>query len=239
VLLLCNKPFGVLCQFTDRAGRPTLASLVPVPGVYPAGRLDADSEGLVLLTDDGALQARLADPRHGIEKVYWVQVEGVPGEAALDLLRRGVDLPDGRTRPAGARAIPPPPGLWPREPPIRRRAAIPTTWLEVRLREGRHRQVRRMTAAAGHPTLRLVRAAVGPFTLAGLAPGQWRQGDPRRLGPARPPGPVRPRRPRDLPGGGAPPAPGARPGGPRGRVGPAPRRAGGVSRRARRGRDGA
>jgi 23S rRNA pseudouridine2457 synthase len=174
VLILLNKPYGVLCQFTDRAGRPTLARYVPVRDVYPAGRLDHDSEGLVLLTDDGALQARLADPRHGMEKVYWAQVEGAPAPAALERLSRGVMLKDGRTRPARVRVVPEPPGLWPRDPPIRRRAAIPTAWLEITLREGRNRQVRRMTAAVGHPTLRLIRVAVGPYRVEGLAPGEWR-----------------------------------------------------------------
>lgn len=174
-LILLNKPFGVLCQFTDRAGRPTLADHVPVRGVYPAGRLDHDSEGLVLLTDDGALQARLAEPRHGVEKTYWAQVEGAPAPEALERLRKGVELKDGRTRPARVALIPDPPGLWPRDPPIRYRTAIPTTWLEIRLREGRNRQVRRMTAAVGHPTLRLIRVAVGPYGLGDLRPGQWRE----------------------------------------------------------------
>jgi 23S rRNA pseudouridine2457 synthase len=177
-LILLNKPFGVLCQFTDRAGRPTLADHVPVRGVYPAGRLDHDSEGLVLLTDDGALQARLADPRHGTDKVYWAQVEGTPGSEALERLRRGVVLKDGRTRPTRVRRIPEPPGLWPRDPPIRRRAAIPTAWIEIGLREGRNRQVRRMTAAVGHPTLRLIRVRVGAYELGDLEPGQWREVTP-------------------------------------------------------------
>lgn len=174
-LILANKPFGFLCQFSPSGGRPTLADLVPVPGVYPAGRLDADSEGLVVLTDDGPLQARIADPRHKLEKGYWVQVEGIPGGDALEQLRRGVDLGDFVTRPALADEIAEPPGLWPRDPPIRVRRAIPTAWLDVRIREGRNRQVRRMTARAGLPTLRLVRYRVGPWTLEGLAPGQWRE----------------------------------------------------------------
>ena len=174
-LILLNKPYRVLCQFTDEAGRPTLADHVPVRGVYPAGRLDHDSEGLVLLTDDGALQARLADPRHGMEKTYWAQVEGLPAPAALERLRKGVSLKDGRTRPARVTLIAEPPGLWPRDPPIRHRAAIPTAWIEIGLREGRNRQVRRMTAAVGHPTLRLIRAAVGAYDLGGLRPGEWRE----------------------------------------------------------------
>jgi len=193
VLILFNKPCAVLCQFTDRAGRRTLAGHVPVPGVYPAGRLDYDSEGLLLLTDDGALQARIADPRHGLEKTYWAQVEGVPGSESLERLRRGVALKDGRTRPARVRLIAEPRDLWPRDPPVRRRAAIPTTWIELRLREGRNRQVRRMTAAVGHPTLRLIRAGIGPYRLGSLRPGEWveidapagRTGDRRRPGLCR------------------------------------------------------
>jgi 23S rRNA pseudouridine2457 synthase len=174
-LILLNKPFGFICQFSPSGGRPTLADLVPVPGVYPAGRLDTDSEGLLVLTDDGRLQARIADPRHKLEKGYWVQVEGTPGTAALELLCRGVDLGDFVTRPARVAVIAEPEGLWPREPPIRVRRAIPTAWLDIRIREGRNRQVRRMTARAGFPTLRLVRHQVGPWTLAGLLPGQWRE----------------------------------------------------------------
>ena len=174
-VILLNKPYGVLCQFTDREGRPTLADYVRTPGVYPAGRLDADSEGLVVLTADGPLQARIADPRHKLEKRYWVQVEGIPMPDQLEALRRGVDLGDFVTRPAGAAAIGEPPGLWPRDPPIRYRAAIPTSWIEVRLREGRNRQVRRMTARVGLPTLRLVRHAVGDWTIEALSPGTWRR----------------------------------------------------------------
>ncbi|HWO04889.1 MAG TPA: pseudouridine synthase [Methylomirabilota bacterium] len=176
MLILLNKPFGVLCQFTDPGGRPTLADYVAVPRVYPAGRLDHDSEGLLLLTDDGALQARLADPRHHVEKVYWVQVERVPNEDALARLRAGLVLKDGPTRPARARLIDEPPGLWAREPPIRWRATIPTAWVEIGLTEGRNRQVRRMTAAVGFPALRLIRVAVGPYGLGGLRPGEWREG---------------------------------------------------------------
>ena len=175
MLILLNKPYGVLCQFTDAGGRPTLADLVAVPRVYPAGRLDLDSEGLLLLTDDGALQARLADPRRHVEKVYRVQVEGVPGEDALARLRAGLVLKDGPTRPARVRLVEEPPDLWAREPPIRRRVAIPTAWIEIGLTEGRNRQVRRMTAAVGLPALRLIRVAVGPYALGALRPGQWRE----------------------------------------------------------------
>lgn len=172
-LILFNKPYGVLSQFTDHSGRPTLADYIDRPGVYPAGRLDRDSEGLLLLSDDGSLVHELTAPRKMTWKTYWVQVEKIPGEADLARLRRGLILKDGPTRPAHARRIEPP-DLWPRDPPVRYRAHIPTQWLEIRIREGRNRQVRRMTAAIGFPTLRLVRWAVGDWTLAGLPPGRWR-----------------------------------------------------------------
>ena len=174
-LLILNKPYGVLCQFTDGAERATLKDFIDVRGVYAAGRLDRDSEGLVALTDDGRLQAFIADPRHALEKGYWVQVEGVPGDQALEAFRRGLTLSDGPTRPASVRAIAEPAGLWSRDPPIRFRREIPTSWLEVGLREGRNRQVRRMTANIGLPTLRLVRFRVGPWELENLAPGAWRE----------------------------------------------------------------
>jgi len=171
-VLVFNKPFRVLSQFTDEAGRATLADFVRVPGVYPAGRLDYDSEGLLLLTDDGALQARIADPRHKLAKRYLVQVEGELTEVALAQLRRGVRLSDGVTRPAEAEAIPPP-AIWERTPPIRLRKHIPTSWLALTLREGRNRQVRRMTAAVGLPALRLVRVRIGDYELGELRPGEW------------------------------------------------------------------
>lgn len=176
-LIAFNKPFGVLCQFTDeRTGppRPTLADFLAYPGVYPAGRLDHDSEGLLLLTDDGRLQARIADPRFKLPKTYLAQVEGVPDDAALDALRKGVRLKDGVTLPAEADLIEDP-ALWPRDPPIRVRKSIPDTWVRLTIREGRNRQVRRMTAAVGHPTLRLVRWQIGDWSLEGLAPGEWRE----------------------------------------------------------------
>ena len=174
-LILFNKPWGVLSQFTDARSptpRPTLSQYIDAPGVYPAGRLDADSEGLLLLTDDGRLQARIADPRFKLAKTYWVQVEGDADDAALAALRAGVRLNDGQTLPAEVTRIDPP-ALWPRDPPVRFRKSVPDCWLELTIREGRNRQVRRMTAAVGLPTLRLVRWRVGEWTFDGLAPGEW------------------------------------------------------------------
>ncbi|CAB3728603.1 pseudouridine synthase [Trinickia soli] len=180
-LIALNKPFGTICQFSAHETRTSLGDWVDVPGVYPAGRLDADSEGLLLLTDDGALQARIAEPRHKLAKRYWAQVEGLPDEAALARLAAGVDLGDYVTRPCHVRVIDEPATLWPRVPPIRYRAAIPTTWIELDITEGKNRQVRRMTAAVGFPTLRLVRAGIGALDLMalGLPPGQWRELPPR------------------------------------------------------------
>lgn len=174
MLLALNKPYGVLCQFTDPSGRPTLADFVDVPDVYPCGRLDTDSEGLLLLTDDGALQHRLSHPKFGKSKTYLVQVERLPDEAALDALRTGVTIKGRRTRPAKVRRIEPP-ELWPRDPPVRFRKSVPDCWLELKITEGMNRQVRRMTAAVGHPTLRLVRTRIDRYGLDGLAPGQWRE----------------------------------------------------------------
>jgi 23S rRNA pseudouridine2457 synthase len=177
-LLLLHKPFQVLTRFSRADDRRTLADVLSAPGLHPVGRLDYDSEGLLLLTDDGVLQARITDPRQALPKTYWVQVEGLASPEALARLRSGVLLPDGLTRPAEARALGEPEGLWPRDPPIRYRAKIPTSWIELTIREGRNRQVRRMTAAVGLPTLRLIRVAVGPIRLSGLAPGESRPASP-------------------------------------------------------------
>jgi len=174
-LILFNKPYGVLSQFTAEGRWQGLQGYLTLPGVYAAGRLDADSEGLLILTDDGRLQSRIADPKHKLPKTYWAQVEGVPNEAALDFLRRGVDLGDFVTRPAKVRLIDEPHGLWARNPPIRYRANIPTAWIELTLTEGKNRQVRRMTAKIGFPTLRLIRAAIGEWTLGALQPGEWKE----------------------------------------------------------------
>jgi 23S rRNA pseudouridine2457 synthase len=176
-LILFNKPYGVLSQFTDRGGegaRDTLSNYIDMPGFYPAGRLDRDSEGLLLLTDDGRLQARICDPKHKVPKTYLVQVEGVVTAHALTELSKGVRLKDGLTLPAKAERIDDP-QLWPRDPPIRVRKSVPDSWIKLTIREGKNRQVRRMTAAVGHPTLRLVRWSIGNWTLAGLAPGTWRE----------------------------------------------------------------
>jgi 23S rRNA pseudouridine2457 synthase len=177
VLIAFNKPFGVACKFSPEPGKRTLADFIEITAVYPAGRLDTDSEGLLLLTDDGALQARISSPKFKLAKVYWAQVEGAPTEDALAALRKGVDLGDFETQPAGARLIDEPAHLWPRDPPIRYRAKIPTAWLELTLREGKNRQVRRMTARVGFPTLRLVRAAIGGVGVGDLKPGEWREID--------------------------------------------------------------
>ena len=182
MLIAFNKPFGVICKFSPEPGKRTLADFIKVTEVYPAGRLDTDSEGLLLLTDDGALQARISNPRYKLAKVYWAQVEGTPTEDALAMLRAGVDLGDFRTLPAGAQLIDQPAQLWPRDPPIRFRAKIPTAWIELTLREGKNRQVRRMTAKVGLPTLRLVRAKIGQVSVVDLPLGEWREIDPASMG---------------------------------------------------------
>ncbi len=190
-LIRFNKPFDVLPQFTDKANadgpRKTLSDFVDCPGVYPAGRLDRDSEGLMLLTDTGRVQAWISDPKNKMPKTYWVQVEGIPDDAAIDALRTGVDLKDGRTRPAKARIIAEPPNLWARNPPIRERKFVPDRWIELTITEGKNRQVRRMTAAVGHPTLRLIRYSIGIWTLKDLAQGTWDDVEvPRIPGPPKP-----------------------------------------------------
>ncbi|RUO60327.1 pseudouridine synthase [Pseudidiomarina insulisalsae] len=177
-LVVFNKPYGVLTQFSGGADEATLKPYIPFNDVYPAGRLDKDSEGLLLLTNDGGLQHKISHPKHKLPKTYWVQVEGVPDAASLAKLRSGVELNDGLTLPAQAMLMEPPTDLWPRQPPIRERQSVPDQWLCLIIHEGRNRQVRRMTAAVGYPTLRLIRAAIGPWRLAGLQPGQWREVPP-------------------------------------------------------------
>ena len=206
-LILFNKPYHIICQFSPEGNHPTLKDFIPLPGVYPAGRLDTDSEGLLILTDDGGLQHRISHPRHKLDKTYWVQVEGFPTDEALEDLRKGVDLGDFITQPAQARRMDEPANLWPRNPPVRFRQNIPTCWLELVIREGKNRQVRRMTAKVGFPTLRLIRARIGDWTLADLPPGQWREAPippqlqeksrpaARQPGPKGPHEPRRPRRP--------------------------------------------
>ncbi|MBI4948698.1 MAG: pseudouridine synthase [Deltaproteobacteria bacterium] len=175
LVILLNKPFNVLSQFTDSEGRATLADYIPHKGVYAAGRLDYDSEGLVVLTNSGSLQHIITDPKGKLPKTYLVQVEGTPNEAALEGLRKGVLLNDGMTRPARVRAVEEPSFIWPRVPPIRFRKSVPTAWIEIVITEGRNRQVRRMTAAVGLPTLRLIRVSVGQWELSGLKPGEWKE----------------------------------------------------------------
>jgi 23S rRNA pseudouridine2457 synthase len=204
-IILFNKPYGVLSQFTSEHGHPGLGEFITLPGFYAAGRLDADSEGLLILTDDGRLQDGLAHPRFGKEKTYWVQVEGEPSDEALERLRRGVDLGDFVTLPARVRRIDEPAGLWPRDPPVRFRKCIPTSWLELVITEGKNRQVRRMTAKVGLPTLRLIRWQSGDWTLGGIEPGAWQLEEvslPRSF-PAIA-GRGEPRRPRRAKGSGRP-----------------------------------
>ena len=174
-ILLFNKPYGVICQFSRDGLHPTLADYIALPNFYPAGRLDTDSEGLLVLTDDGQLQHRITDPKHKLAKTYWVQVEGLVGEAALERLRAGVKLPDFTTQPAQAHVMDEPLNLWLRNPPIRQRKNVPTSWISLTIREGKNRQVRRMTAAVGLPTLRLIRYRIGEWTLDGVEPGQWKR----------------------------------------------------------------
>lgn len=181
MLIAFNKPFQVLCQFSPADNKRTLKHYLDIPNIYPAGRLDYDSEGLLLLTDNGRLQARIADPQHKLPKTYWVQVEGIITAVALQQLANGVMLNDGLTRLAQAEPMPEPPGLWPRDPPVRQRANIPTSWLALTLSEGKNRQVRRMTAATGFPTLRLIRYAIGDYTVDGLLPAQWLAVTPPRF----------------------------------------------------------
>ena len=183
--ILLNKPYEVLTQFTDEHGRATLKDFVPVPNVYPVGRLDFDSEGLLLLTDDKQLQHHLSDPRFKVPKTYWAQVEGIISAEALPQLRRGVQIKEGLTAPSGATELPEPAHLWPRNPPIRYRASIPTSWLEIQISQGMNRQVRKMCAAVGLPCLRLVRAAIGPLGLGELQPGQWRELAPEEVSSLR------------------------------------------------------
>jgi 23S rRNA pseudouridine2457 synthase len=197
-LILLNKPYGVICQFSEHPLHPTLKSCIPLPGVYPAGRLDTDSEGLLLLTGDGTLQHRISDPRWKLPKTYWVQVEGEPTDEALAALEHGVDLGDFTTKPATVRRIPAP-ALWPRNPPVRFRKTVSDSWIELTIEEGKNRQVRRMTAKVGYPTLRLVRVAIGPWRLDGLEPGQWREesielADLPRIGQAKQKSAFAPRR---------------------------------------------
>ncbi len=174
-ILLFNKPFGVISQFSRDGMHPTLADYIALPGFYPAGRLDTDSEGLLVLTDDGKLQHRITDPKHKLSKTYWVQVEGIPDDAALSKLRSGIRLSDFTTQPADAERMDEPKNLWPRNPPVRFRKQVPTSWIELTIREGKNRQVRRMTAAAGFPTLRLIRYRIGEWTLDGIEPGVWQR----------------------------------------------------------------
>jgi 23S rRNA pseudouridine2457 synthase len=174
MLILFNKPFNVLCQFTDKEGRKTLSDFIPIKNVYAAGRLDYDSEGLVILTDDGNLQNIISDPKHKLVKTYWVQVDGIPNDKSLNKLRNGILLKDGKTKPAEAKLISDP-QIWQRVPPIRERKNIPTSWIELKITEGKNRQVRRMTAAVGFPTLRLIRYSIGEWNIKNLKPGDWRK----------------------------------------------------------------